>query len=73
MKAFARKFSNEIGSYHDFSFTDLNSMFLAVLNKHTSIKKEKLGSIKKISWIKNLIKLLRLDLNFATNIYKIKN
>ena len=48
-------------------------MFLVVLNKHPSIKKDTLGLIKKTLWIKNLIKLLWLDLNFVTNFYKIKN
>ena len=64
---------NEIGRYNDFSFTDLNSMFPVVLNKHASIKKRTLRLIKKTSWIKNLIKLLWLDLNFATNLCRIKN
>ena len=37
---------NEIGRYNDFSFTDFNSMFPAVLNKHASIKKRTLRLIK---------------------------
>ena len=47
-------------------------MFLVVLNKHPSIKKRYIRANKKTLWIKNLIKLLWLDLNLVTNFYKLK-
>ena len=38
-ESFRSDFHNETGRYHHFSFTDFNSIFLAVLNKQAPIKK----------------------------------
>ena len=47
MKAFGRNLSNEIEGIMTFIFLIL-ILFLVVLNKHPSIKKDTLGLIKKL-------------------------
>ena len=71
-ESFRSDFHNETGRYHHFSFTDFNSIFLAVLNKQARIKKDTIMLIKKNFIDKILDQAIMVRYNLCNKFLKLK-